>query len=113
MRCPHCTIDFHEHWSDARMSRGIDLRVTGRRGDYEVYWHYRTTVCSKCKDVIIEIAPVSPAGERLIEDWRMVYPIGTSRWAMVPEVPADIANDYIEACNVLPISPKASAALSR
>jgi Domain of unknown function (DUF4145) len=30
-----------------------------------------------------------------------------------PDVPTDIAPDYVEACNVLPISPKASAALSR
>jgi hypothetical protein len=29
------------------------------------------------------------------------------------EVPANIAEDYVEACNVLPISPKASAALRR
>jgi hypothetical protein len=30
-----------------------------------------------------------------------------------PEVPAEIAADYIEACNVLPISAEASAALPR
>jgi Domain of unknown function (DUF4145) len=43
----------------------------------------------------------------------MVYPIGASRGPISPEVPIEIAKDYIEACNVLPISPKASAALSR
>ena len=43
----------------------------------------------------------------------MVYPIGANRGPVSPEVPAEIANDYIEACNVLPISSKASAALSR
>lgn len=32
---------------------------------------------------------------------------------MPPEVPAEIAAGYIEACNVLPISAKASAALAR
>jgi Domain of unknown function (DUF4145) len=30
-----------------------------------------------------------------------------------PDVPSEIANDCVEACNVLPISAKASAALSR
>ena len=113
MRCPHCTTDFHENWSHGRVVRGGDTRVAGRLGDHEVYWHYRTTVCSKCKDVIIEIAPVSPAGERLVADWRMVYPIGASRGPISAEVPSEIADDYVDACNVLPISAKASAALSR
>jgi hypothetical protein len=43
----------------------------------------------------------------------MVYPQGASRGPVSPEVPKDIAKDYIEACNVLPISENASAALSR
>jgi Domain of unknown function (DUF4145) len=75
-------------------------------------WQYRTTVCSKCKDVIIEIAPVLRNGE-LLQNWRMVYPIGASRGPVSTDVPSEIAEDYIEACNVLPISAKASAALSR
>jgi hypothetical protein len=52
-------------------------------------------------------------GKKLFRDWRMVYPIGASRGPIAPEVPSEIADDYVEACNVLPISPKASAALSR
>ena len=47
------------------------------------------------------------------EDWRQIYPIGASRGPVPPEVPDDIRQDYVEACNVLPISAKASAALSR
>jgi Domain of unknown function (DUF4145) len=43
----------------------------------------------------------------------MVYPIGASRGPISPEVPDEIVDDYIEACNVLPISSKASAALLR
>lgn len=45
--------------------------------------------------------------------WLMVYPIGANRGPISSDVPNEIANDYIEACNVLPISAKASAALSR
>ena len=48
-----------------------------------------------------------------MEDWRQVYPIGANRGPVSPVVPPEIADDYIEACNVLPISAKASAALSR
>lgn len=43
----------------------------------------------------------------------MIYPSGANRGPVPSEVPPEIAQDYIEACNVLPVSPKASAALSR
>jgi hypothetical protein len=39
--------------------------------------------------------------------------VGASRGPISKEVPREIAEDYVEACNVLPISSKASAALSR
>ncbi|ODM77879.1 hypothetical protein A6X20_18865 [Bradyrhizobium elkanii] len=42
-----------------------------------------------------------------------MFPIGASRGPVPAQVPTPIARDYVEACNVLPISPKASAALSR
>jgi hypothetical protein len=43
----------------------------------------------------------------------MVFPIGADRGPVSKEVPKHIAEDYIEAARVLPISPKASAALAR
>jgi hypothetical protein len=45
--------------------------------------------------------------------WRRIVPIGANRGPAPGIVPKPIAADYVEACNVLPISPKASAALSR
>jgi hypothetical protein len=42
-----------------------------------------------------------------------VHPAGANRGPAPPEVPGEISCDYIEACNVLPLSPKASAALAR
>jgi hypothetical protein len=45
--------------------------------------------------------------------WRMVQPQASARGPVPKEVPIIISADYVEACNVLPISPKASAALSR
>lgn len=57
-------------------------------------------------------APVGePSGE--IIKTIQVYPLGSSRTPCPADVPDDIANDYREACLVLPFSPKASAALSR
>ena len=43
----------------------------------------------------------------------LVRPRGSSRPAVPPQVPKDIAEDYSEACLVIADSPKASAALSR
>jgi Domain of unknown function (DUF4145) len=46
-------------------------------------------------------------------DWVLIYPVSGNRGPVPPEVPAHIGQDYVEACRVLPSSPKASAALSR
>ncbi|RAU21322.1 hypothetical protein CU669_14220 [Paramagnetospirillum kuznetsovii] len=43
----------------------------------------------------------------------MFYPRAASRGPVPTTVPVEIGNDYKEAVEVLPISPKASAALSR
>lgn len=113
MRCPHCTTDFHEEWiEDGFLRANKTISAPFRGTSVWADWMYRTTLCSKCKDVIVEIAPISSKGGRL-QDWRMVYPFGASRGPVSSDVPTEIADDYIEACNVLPISPKASAALSR
>jgi len=42
-----------------------------------------------------------------------VHPVGSNRGPAPREVPKSIAADYLEACQVLPTSAKASAALSR
>jgi hypothetical protein len=111
MKCPHCTTNFHDDWQEFTFvrSRGDSFYVYF--GNSLVKWSYRTAICSECKHVIIEIAPHKD--EKLIQDWRMVYPLGASRGPVSPEVPIEIKNDYVEACEVLPLSAKASAALSR
>lgn len=42
-----------------------------------------------------------------------LYPHAVAREPLDPAVPSTFADDYVEACNVLDVSPKASAALSR
>src|ERR1700722_4929249 len=110
MKCPHCTTNFHDEWWETPITHG-----SANKGNIPFIvpkgtWHYRTTVCSDCKNGIIEIAPFAKSGEMRLRNWRMVYPIGASRGPVSPEVPIEITEDYIEACSVLPISTKASAA---
>ena len=111
MKCPHCGIHFHDNWQGQRFARGSDNLVS-RANERRTYWAYRTASCPECHDVAIEIVPLWENGHPM-KEWRQVYPIGANRGPVPPEVPPEIAQDYIEACNVLPISAKASAALAR
>ena len=111
MKCPHCAIHFHENWDAHYMDRGSGVVLSPDTGAGR-YWYYRSALCPGCRDVTIEVARHHNA-ENLGEPWRQIYPIGANRGPVPPIVPPDVAQDYIEACNVLPISAKASAALSR
>jgi hypothetical protein len=72
------------------------------------YWFYRSAICpgNQCGQSTIELQARWPNGT-VKSDWRQVFPLGANRGPVPPEVPAAIADDYIEACNVLPISAKA------
>lgn len=77
-----------------------------------IAWWYQTDKCPSCQQWIIEVTDSADANNFPI-GWRMIYPVSSSRGPVPPSVPTEIAEDYVEACNVISISPKASAALSR
>jgi len=62
----------------------------------------------KCKGSILILVDT-----KIPDSARQIYPVGSNRGPVPPEVPQEIASDYSEAALVLPLSPKASAALSR
>lgn len=109
MKCPHCTVHFHDNWNVNGFTRGQGFLASNQIVD--AYWMYRNCICPECLGETIEIAlgksraPISP--------WRQIFPVGANRGPVPTQVPEEIAKDYIEACNVLPVSAKASAALSR
>lgn len=105
MKCPHCTVTIHVEWGQSRLSHG----------DQWLPWFYRTAFCPACKELILEVCGdvIKTANGTVPVIWQLLYPRTPSRGPVPPAVPPDIAGDYIEACNVLAISPKASAALSR
>jgi hypothetical protein len=102
MKCPHCTVAFFENRKVHRFARD------GQAID----WWYQTDKCPSCREWIIEVTNSADANNFPI-GWRMIYPVSSSRGPVPPSVPTEIAEDYVEACNVISISPKASAALSR
>jgi hypothetical protein len=110
-KCPHCLYDVH--FTDAEVgSPGMGSGQYGFSqfectGEIEtVNVHFLT--CPHCKRVVVR-SYVTIKGKT---QERFVWPTTTIR--LVPlEVPEHIKKDYVEAADVLPISSKASAALSR
>jgi Domain of unknown function (DUF4145) len=102
VKCPHCLVAFHDTitpynlGSDAKAQFWIQLRR-----------------CPDCGRYVLHLLRRTFTGAGPTDELRLVYPKGTSRPPCPPEVPADLSEDYTEACTVLADSPKASAALSR
>jgi hypothetical protein len=110
MKCLHCLVEFHpeEHHT-----------ILG--DDADGGWAIKSATCPACsRDNLfllhVQLERVNPAyGPRIVKTLSEVpiRPRGASRPPCPREVPPLIAEDYAEACLVLPDSSKASAALSR
>jgi hypothetical protein len=78
------------------------------------------TECPECQEEVVDLIEAEFNEQPntnfldpdIIQRYK-VYPSNTFRKPTPEEVPSDIKEDYEEACRVLPVSPKASAALSR
>lgn len=114
MKCPHCSTAFAENIGYHDFAQSTEAWK----------WQMRHTCCAACGKLIVKLARqdridgYDDSGQLRQSqggDWTewMVYPKGTTRGPIPPEIPAGFAEDYREACLVLDDSPKASAALSR
>lgn len=95
MKCPHCLTSSHDDW---------DANHVITDGYYS--WGIKFCKCPECKKATII----------LLKDGEMFsacYPKASSRAPLPKEVPEIYSKDYLEACNVIAESEKASAALSR
>lgn len=107
MDCPHCGTAFHDDWLE------VGFRDFSKA--HRFFWRALSTVCPACNDVIIDLTQLRTTAQgppALVRRFR-VFPLSTNRKPTPKEVPEAIKEDYEEACKVLPISEKASAALSR
>ena len=112
MKCPHCLVSFHDHWTQWFNERG---GVERRRfyQDCQGIFIFKTTVCPTCERIICAVERTSlhkRTGEKPLRI--IAYPKATAR-PVPPAVEAAFANDFKEACLVIGDSEKASAALSR
>ena len=99
MKCPHCLQNFFE------AKTFIDIGE-----DADGYWAVSHTEYPSCKRHVRYLAsgkaPLDPSnGLETTEATVMIRPRGSSR-PCPGEVPADLAEDFVEACLVFPDSPK-------
>ncbi|WP_338497595.1 DUF4145 domain-containing protein [Delftia tsuruhatensis] len=107
MKCPHCQIEIHPSFETTPVGGSFGIGVEhGTRTS----WQIHCMQCPACGKAIHGMSKLQ-FGE-VVERWT-VYPRHASRPPAPKEVPAEIAEDFDEACLVLQMSPKASAALSR
>jgi hypothetical protein len=117
MNCPHCGVAFHD--TSEKIALGSDIDGS---------WWLIRRLCPSCKRLIFHLE--QGGSQRWQKDgkpvaWEWVYtdpvllsttpvrPRSHHKPPCPPEVPADLATDYVEACLILHDSPRAAAALSR
>jgi hypothetical protein len=100
MKCPHCSQGFFENWQQVNLGRDIEYPM----------WFVEHCECPNCSKRLIRIkATTGGATYPVVYFARPLHQIRP----IPPEVTAPFSADFAEACAVLSISPKASAALSR
>jgi hypothetical protein len=104
MKCPHCTVTIHAGWVMSPVLRHGHVTA----------WRVNFMTCPECSADILQLGKGAAGNlNSPTSDWYQIFPTGSNRGPVSKEVPTDIAADYTEAALVLPLSPKASAALSR
>jgi len=108
MKCPHCLVEINPDFKDSDLG-----------DDSEGSWTLSYMICpnSKCqKFIIILKLHISKGNGKSIYFENLeyiVWPTTSSRQPVPSSVDPIFSNDYKEACLIMDISPKASAALSR
>jgi hypothetical protein len=106
MKCPHCAVAVNETWNRTNV-----LQELGKSPNALEVWVLWSMACPECEQLIAELHRTSFDGKE--ERYRaLVWPRSGAR-PLPPEVTGRWRADFAQAVNVLTISPKASAALSR
>ena len=104
MKCPHCTVTIHPAWYQNQISA---VNQSSK-------WVVPIMTCPACKQDVLHLyrfGTYNMTGP--LEYSAQIFPQGSNRGPVPKDVPPEVASDYDEAALVLPLSAKASAALSR
>ncbi len=113
MKCPHCLHEmFPATVTSQATAYGTPRMVSGAHKGQALGVTVTVHTCPKCSGPTIEVG-LKGATSTVYYQTVQAYPRGGPFPPPPPEVPGTVAADYREANEVLPISPKASAALSR
>ena len=99
MDCPHCHKSIHSKWRIDTLSPAYQTSSN---------FYVSSMICPACEKQIIKFMDEDDDTKHFY-----IHPRFPTRTPVPKEVPKPLAEDYEEACAVLTISPKASAALSR
>jgi hypothetical protein len=116
VKCPHCLTDYHPTPSVKFLSHGKANFLEDGDG---TMWRVKTDLCPACEGAIITLVSsketVLQAAAAIITDPHeyLVWPRGIGRTPLPGAVKDPYRADYLEACNTLDGSPRASAAMSR
>jgi hypothetical protein len=114
MICPHCKTGIHDDPLYA------DISFFQRKKGPVYAWRAKHQRCPECGEVFISIQggswstqpPTYQAEFSQVQEEHLVWPQEGHR-VCPPEIPENLKKDFLEAAAVLPISPQASAALTR
>jgi hypothetical protein len=113
MKCPHCLHDVFPGTAVTQATRhGSPLLMHGAHKGERVDTQAYLQTCPNCSGLIVDLLFKDTQCSIVYESIR-AYPRSGAYPPAPAQVPASIATDYAEANEVLPISAKASAALSR
>ena len=117
MRCPHCQT------ACSPTMYSTTVGTVGKICEQPCYWKVEAYECPECHKPVLFLIETRAGSSNIprrassstgfYQQETQIFPKGAGRPPAPPEVPADIAADFNEACLVLADSPKASAALSR
>jgi hypothetical protein len=116
MKCPHCSVGINLETEETSVWPKNDVEESGMGYDVS-YGH-----CPECQELIVSLRHGKYSEKKTseytygvlndLESEEIIYPRQIAR-KVEAEVPERFKKDFVEACAVLPISPKASPALSR
>ena len=120
MKCPYCVTVINPQWNTGRIDPSWSGNLRPEHFGHpmadieiETAWIWKAAECPACDKTIIfvELVDVQEPIEPLVQ--HLAHPQFARRKIVGDAVPETLKADYFEACNVLSVSPIASAVLSR
>ena len=120
MKCPYCTVEVNPSWNSEVIAprRAYDedqIAELWHQGilAVETTWLWKAAECPSCRNEIIFLEQIVAEDPEILLESHLAHPPFSKRKIVGDKVPKALIEEYEEAYQVLTISPKASAALSR